>query len=263
MRMRVNGFEMVYEDSGGSGVPLLLIHGFPFDRTLWKEQVGGLSDVARVIAPDLRGFGESGMPTGMVTIETFTDDMRALLDALNIQKAVVAGLSMGGYIALTFYRQYKERVRGLMLVDTRAVPDSPEGKKGRDENAVLAREKGTAAVAAKTLSGLLSPQTFATQPDVVEMATAMTARQPVEGVVAALMAMRDRLDSTALLTTISVPTLVVSGGDDTLIPVTEAESMHKAIRGSQLIIIPDAAHLPNLEQPRVFNQAVRDFLKIV
>ena len=261
MKTKVRGFEMAYDDTGGNGVPLLLIHGFPLDRTLWGAQVRGLADVARVIAPDLRGFGESGMPAGAVTMDTYADDLRALLDALGVKNAVVAGLSMGGYIAFAFYRKNPERVRGLILADTKAGPDSPEGKKGRDDNAALARAQGAGAVGDKMLPKMLTPKTATERTFISNAARTMMARQPVNGVVGALQAMRDRPDSTPTLEGITVPTLVITGAEDTLIPPTEAQAMQSAIRGARLVSIPGTAHLANFEAPDAFNHAVREFLK--
>jgi 3-oxoadipate enol-lactonase len=261
MKAQVRGFEMAYEDTGGDGIPLLLIHGFPLDRTLWTAQVQGLADAARVIAPDLRGWGESGLPGGAVTMDTYADDLRGLLDALGVKNAVVCGLSMGGYIAFAFYRQHAHRVRGLILADTKAGPDSPEGKQGRDDNIALARAQGAAAVGDKMLPKMFTPKTLAARADVANAARAMMARQSVAGVVSALKAMRDRPDSTSTLAEITVPTLVIAGAEDQLIPVQEAEAMRAAIRGARLVSIPGAAHLANLEQPDAFNAAVREFLK--
>ncbi|MDE3091075.1 MAG: alpha/beta fold hydrolase [Chloroflexota bacterium] len=268
MKLKVRGFEMAYEDTGGASTtlstpPLLLLHGFPLDRTLWATQVRGLADIARVIAPDLRGFGESGMPQGTVTMDVYADDLRGLLDALGVKSAVVAGLSMGGYVALAFYRRNASRVRGLILADTKAGPDSAEGKKGRDDNIALARAQGAAAVGDKMLPKMLTPKTAAERPDVTDAARVMMARQSVAGVVGALEAMRDRPDSTPTLADITVPTLVVTGAEDTLIPPKEAEAMRDAIRGARLVSIPSAAHLANFEQPDAFNRAVREFLKSV
>jgi 3-oxoadipate enol-lactonase len=261
MKTQVRGFEMAYDDTGGNGIPLLLIHGFPLDRSLWAAQVRGLADVARVIVPDLRGFGESGMPAGAVTMDTYADDLRGLLDALSVKNAVVAGLSMGGYVTLAFYRRNPERVRGLVLSDTKAGPDSPEGKKGRDENAAVARAQGSGAVGEKMLPKMLTPKTATERTFISNAVRAMMARQPVNGVVGALEAMRDRPDSTPTLEGITVPTLVITGAEDALIPPKEAETMQAAIRGSRLVSIPGAAHLANFEAPDAFNHAVREFLK--
>lgn len=263
MKTRVNGFEMAYDDTAGSQVPLLLIHGFPLDRTTWQNQLRGLSNVARVIAPDLRGFGESGIPSGSVTMDGYADDLRGLLDALKTDKVVVGGLSMGGYIAFAFYRKFADRVRGLILANTKAGADSPEGKKGRDDNAALVREKGAGAIAEPMLSKMLTPKTIAERVETAKATTAMMARQSVEGVVGALMALRDRPDSTATLATITVPALIITSAEDTLIPPKESETMRDAIRGARLVTIPGAAHLSNYEQPEAFNQAVSEFLKSV
>ena len=261
MKIHVRGLEMAYEDTNGNGIPLLLIHGFPLDRTLWAAQTRGLADMARVIAPDLRGFGESGLPGGAATMDTYADDLRGLLDALGVKNAVVAGLSMGGYIAFAFYRRNPARVRGLILANTKAGPDSPEGKQGRDENAALARAQGAGAVGDKMLPKMLTPKTAAERPAVAKAARAMMARQSVDAVVAALMAMRDRPDSTPTLAEIAAPTLIVTGAEDTLIPPKESEAMRDAIRGARLVSIPGAAHLSNFEAPDAFNAAVREFLK--
>ncbi len=260
MKIEANGFEMAYDDTGGNRIALLLIHGFPLDRALWHAQTRELGNVARVIAPDLRGFGESGMPSGDVTVDTFSNDLCGLLDSLKIKNAVVAGLSMGGYIALAFYRKFPDRVRGLILANTKAGADSPEAKKGRDDNAALAREKGASAIAERMLPKMLTPKTAAERADLTRAVNTMMARQSVGGLVGALKAIRDRPDSTPTLSTITVPTLIITGAEDTLIPPKESELMRDAISGSRLVAIPSAAHLSNYEQPEAFNQAVRKFL---
>ncbi len=263
MKVRVRGFEMAYDDTGGNRTPLLLIHGYPLDRTLWAAQRAALADRARVIAPDLRGFGESGLPTGAMTMDEYADDLRALLDALGVKNAVVGGLSMGGYIAFAFYRKYAHRVRALVLADTRPQPDSPEAKKGRDENAAVARAQGAAAIAERMLPKMLTPKTLAETPALAQAVRAMLARQPVDGIVAALAALRDRPDSTPTLAQITVPTLVVVGAEDTLTPPKDAEAMQQAVKGAHLVSIPNAAHLSNYEQPEPFTRAVMEFLKMV
>ncbi|MEW5719082.1 MAG: alpha/beta fold hydrolase [Chloroflexota bacterium] len=266
MKLKLHDFEIAYDDTGGDPstalrMPLLFIHGFPLDRTYWAGQTRALGDVARVIAPDLRGFGESRAPAGAVTMDTFADDLRDLLDALGVQRAVVAGLSMGGYIAFAFYRKYAARVRALILADTRATPDTPEAKKGRDENIALAREKGSAAVAEKMFPKMLAPQTIAERADIANAARALMSRQPVEGVIAALGALRDRPDSTPTLAQIAALTQIIVGAEDTLTPPKDSEQMRDGVRGARLAVIPNAGHLSNLEQPDAFNQVVREFLQ--
>lgn len=258
MKVNVNGIQMSYADRG-TGLPILFVHGFPLDGALWLPQLDALSDEYRVIVPDLRGFGDS-TPSQDVTMERYADDLRALLNELEIDHVVLAGLSMGGYVAFAFYRKYPDRVRGLVLVDTRAQADSDEARANRATTAQKVKEHGAASLADDMLDKLLSPATFENQPDLVQTARAMMARQPVEAIVAALQGMAERPDSRPLLGDISVPTLIVVGADDTITPVADAESMADAIPGSKLVIIPNAAHLSNLEQPQAFNQALREFI---
>ena len=261
MKLKRYNLEISYDDTGSGQTALLLIHGFPLDRTLWSAQTRALADVAHVIVPDLRGFGESPLPIGAVTMDTYADDLHDLLDALRIPRVVVAGLSMGGYVAFAFYRKYASRVCALILADTRALPDSPEVKKGRDDSIALARSNGAAAVAEKMFPKMLTAQTIAEDADVANAARTLMSRQPAEGVVAALIALRDRPDSTPTLAQVTVPTLIVVGAEDTLTPPKDSEQMRDGIRGAQLAVIPNAAHLSNLEQPKAFNRTVRKFLK--
>jgi 3-oxoadipate enol-lactonase len=261
MLVRVNNFSMAYNDHG-QGQPLLLIHGFPLNRNLWKPQISDLSSVARILAPDLRGHGGSDPVTGPYSMDLLADDCSALLDEIEVeQPAVICGLSMGGYITLAFYRRYPERVAGLILAATRAGADSAVGKANRDKMASLAKEQGASAVADELLPKMLSPRTYATDPELVERVNQILKTNSVEGIVGALMGMKERADSTAMLEEIDVPTLILHGVDDQLIPLAEAETMHAAIEGSQFHAIAEAGHLLNLEQPELFNQAVRDFLQ--
>jgi 3-oxoadipate enol-lactonase len=248
---------MAFDDTGGARVPLVLIHGFPLDRTVWTAQAKGLGGVARVIAPDLRGFGGATLPGGPVSMDTYAADVAASLDALGVDRAVVGGVSMGGYVAFAFRRLFPDRVRALVLVDTRPGPDSADGRKARDDMAALARSAGAGAVAAKMLPKMVGS---GAAPGYGQSLSDLMSRQPVAGIVAALGAMRDRVDSTPDLARIAVPTLVVSGAEDALVPPSEAEAMAKAIRGARLALFPGAGHLPNFEAPAAFNEAVRTFL---
>ncbi|MBI5649876.1 MAG: alpha/beta fold hydrolase [Chloroflexi bacterium] len=263
MKIKVRGFEMGYDDTGGAGVPLVLIHGYPLDRTLWSAQTRAFADIARVIAPDLRGFGESTLPGADATMDTYADDVRALLDALGIKNAIIAGLSMGGYIAFAFYRQHAHRVRALILADTRATADTPEGKLGRDASITLARDQGAGAIADAMVPKALTAQTLKSNRALTDATRDLLARQSVAAIITALGALRDRPDSTPTLAEISVPTLIIVGVEDAITPVRDAEMMRDAIRGARLAIIPNAGHLANIEQPDEFNRVVREFLQTV
>ncbi len=260
METLVNDVHLHYVQAG-NGTPLLLVHGYPLDHTLWQPQMDGLADVTRVIAPDLRGFGQSDAPKGVYTMEVYADDLRALLGPLQIEQAVVCGLSMGGYIALAFWRKYADRIRGLILVDTRAGTDAPAARQARLDMVEQVKQHGSAPAANAMLPRVLAQSTRQSRPDVVESAHAMMLRQPPAGIIGAQLGMAERPDSTALLSTITVPTLVIFGAEDVITPAeTEGRSLADAIPGARLVIIPNAGHLSNLEQPDAFNAAVREFL---
>lgn len=260
MELQINGIRLYYVQAG-QGTPLLFVHGFPLDHAIWQAQLEGLADIAHVIAPDLRGFGRSDAPEGVYTMDMQAQDLCALLDELRVERAVVCGLSMGGYIALAFWRKYAARVRGLILVDTRAGADAPAARQGRLEMADKVRQQGAASVAEAMMPRLLAESTRQTLPHVVEFTRTMILRQPINGIVGAQLGMAERPDSTPLLSTISAPTLCVFGAEDVITPVEpEGKSLAAAIPGAKLVVIPNAGHLSNLEQPKVFNAAVREFL---
>ncbi len=261
MRTKVRDIYMEYEDHG-SGMPLLFIHGYPLNRSLWDLQVNELADAARVLAPDLRGHGGSDPAPGPYSMDLHAQDCRDFLDTLHVtQPVVLCGLSMGGYIALAFYRKYPERAGGLILAATRAGPDSSEGKANRDKGMALARENGVRAITETMLPKMLSPESYQARPELVERVRRMMESTSLEGVLGDLAGLRDRPDSTPTLAQIDRPALILHGADDQLIPPAEAEAMHAAIKGAQLQIIPDAGHLLNWEQPEAFNHAVREYLR--
>lgn len=263
MRLSLPGFTMAYDDRG-RGLPLLFIHGYPLNRTLWEPQIDDLSYTTRVLTVDLRGHGESDPMPGPYPMDLLADDCISLLDALGITTPIViCGLSMGGYVTFAFYRRYAARVAGLILTATRAGADSSESKANRDKSAVLAQEKGADVIAEAMLPRLLSPKTLTARPDLVDRVRKIMRGISVDGIVGDLTGMRDRLDSTPLLTQINIPTLIIYGADDQIIPLSEVEFMHQAIINSELKIIPDAGHLPNLEQPELFNQVVKEFTKFI
>jgi pimeloyl-ACP methyl ester carboxylesterase len=203
------------------------------------------------------------MVSGKVTINNYAEDLHELLDELNVKNIVVAGLSMGGYIALEFYRKYPKYVRALILANTQASVDSAKAKKGRDDNSALAREKGVPALAQKLMPKMLASITMQEKPETVKSVSAMMSRQSVDGVVGALLAMRDRYDSMVTLKQISVPTLIITGLEDKLITSKKSELMRDMISGAKLVVLVDAGHLSNIDQPDAFNQAVNDFLSTV
>jgi YbgC/YbaW family acyl-CoA thioester hydrolase len=259
-RFTVNGVSLAVEIRG-EGQAVLLVHGYPYDHTIWEAQMTGLEGYRR-IAPDLRGLGQSDAPDLGYSMATYAADLAALLDALGVDDVVLCGLSMGGYIAFEFLRTWRRRVRGLVLLDTRAEADSPEGKRARDAAAALARERGAAAIADEMLPKSLTPATLARSPELAERVRAMMAASPVAGIVGALSAMRDRVDSTALLPTLGgIPTLIVVGELDEPTPPARSEAMAEAIPGAQLVVIPGAGHLSPVERADQVTHALHGFLR--
>ena len=261
-RLTVNGVNLAVEVRG-EGPSVLFIHGYPMDRSIWAHPMAVL-DGFRRIAPDLRGMGQSDAPDLGYSIETYAGDLAALLDALGVDEVVLCGLSMGGYIAFEFLRRWRRRVRGLVLMDTRAEADTPEGKRARDSAAATAREGGASAIAESMVPKLVGPSTRTEEPEIVEQVRAMVAATPVPGIVGALGAMRDRPDSTADLADLDgLPTLILVGEEDEVIPPARARAMAEAIPGARLVVIPGAAHIPPLERPTATTHALLEFLRAI
>jgi 3-oxoadipate enol-lactonase len=256
----LNNTTMHFEESG-TGRALVLLHGFPLDSRIWEPQRQGLSDRHRVITPDLRGFGKSGLAIRPFSLEDLADDIHALLAELGALPAALGGLSMGGYVALAYVKKYPTDLSALLLLDTKAEGDTPDGKQARDKMIELARTKGAKAVADQMMPKMLSPDTLEHRPNVVKSLREVMDSQPPQTIAAALAAMRDRPDHSGNLPSISVPTLIIVGESDAITPPPVAESMHKAIPRSQLVIIKGAGHMTPMEQPQQVIDALRRFLQ--
>jgi 3-oxoadipate enol-lactonase len=254
----INGITIAYSDRG-TGLPIVFLHAFPLNRTMWAPQDDALSSQFRIITIDLRGHGESDAPLWRYTLEQSADEVRALLDHLTIRQALFVGLSMGGYILFSFYRNYAARVKGLILADTKAQADTEEGKSGRFQLAQIAYKKGPSAIADVMIPKLLSPATVQTNPDLVHQVRGMIEGNQISGIAGDLMAMAERPDSVPLLSQITCPTQIIVGGLDQATPPSDAQLMTEHILHARLAIIPNAAHLSNLEQPEAFNQIVATF----
>jgi 3-oxoadipate enol-lactonase len=245
----------------GAGMPLLLVHGFPLDHSMWNAQLEALGRQWRAIAPDLRGFGASQASPGTASMEQMADDLAALLDTLQIAEPVVLiGLSMGGYVAFEFLRRHPHRLRGLVLCDTRAVPDTAEAAAGRHKLAAQVLEQGAGPVADAMLPKLFGAHTRESNPDAIEATRhVILANQPA-GIAAALLGMAGRADMTADLPGIALPTLIIVGQDDAISTVDEMRGMARSIPGCEFVVIPRSGHMTPLENPVAFNEAVEQFL---
>jgi pimeloyl-ACP methyl ester carboxylesterase len=247
----------------GSGEPLVLVHGHPFNRSMWRPQVERFASGRagwRVITPDLRGYGESPVVPGVATLDVFAHDIAALLDQLGVDRFVLGGLSMGGQIVMEFYRLFPHRVRGLLLADTSPVADTADGRKRRYDTADRLLREGMRPYAGEVLSTMVAPYNVDAQPAVARHVLEMMCGTSPEGAAAALRGRAVRRDYVEMLPAVSVPTLVMVGQDDEFTPVADAQLMSRRIPAATLAIIDGAAHMPNLERPDAFNDALDAFL---
>jgi pimeloyl-ACP methyl ester carboxylesterase len=258
MKTQVQGVTIAYDDQG-AGLPIVFLHAFPLNRSMWSEQVAALSRGFRAIAIDLRGHGESDAPFWRYSLEQYALDVKEVLAGLGIRKAIFVGLSMGGYLEFTLYRLYPDLMLGVVLADTRAEADKPEQIQWRYDLAQQTAAMGPAAVIAEMLPKLLAPKTYERNPDLVARVKSMQAAAPVPGIIGDLMAIAERPDSTDLLPSMAVPALVIVGQEDVLTTPADAERIANGIHGARLIVIPNAGHLSNLEQPERFTSAIEAF----
>lgn len=257
----INKIELSFDDRG-TGPVLLLVHGFPLDYTMWQVQIDALSARYRVIAPDLRGFGQSGVSHGVVTMKQLADDLAALLDYLSIREPIVlCGLSMGGYIALEFWHNFASRLRGLILCDTRAANDSPEAAANRSTLAQRVLSEGVHGIADTMIPKLFSQCTLQNNPSFIDATRQVIEHTKPHGIASAALGMAQRTDFTAELPRIECPTLVIVGQFDAISPASEMQQMAQAIPNAQFTIVNNAGHMTPLEQPDAVNAAIEEFLQ--
>lgn len=252
--------EIAYTDAGAGEKAIVLLHGHPFNRSMWSEQIVALQSKYHVIAPDLRGYGESGLEGEISPMSLMARDVNQLLDSLRLEKIVLGGLSMGGYAALEFYNLFPEKVAALVLADTKAAADSEEAKKKRLETAEKLMSEGIEPLVEELLPKVFAPETLEQQAETVARVREMMLKTSPAGAAAGLRGMAERADHTTLLEKINVPTLIIVGEKDELTPPAEAEKMNRAIKNSRLVKISRAGHLSPVENPSEFNRAVENFL---
>jgi pimeloyl-ACP methyl ester carboxylesterase len=255
-KVNANGTELHYRDTGNGKDVVLLLHAFPLHSGMWTRQIAALEKKHRVIAPDYRGLGKSAASGEPSTMELLAQDVRALLGHLRVERAAVAGLSMGGYLAFELYRQAPGLFRGIALCDTKAGADTDEGRANREKFAQTAIEKGLGWVSDEMIPKLLKPQPDA---DAVKEVRGLINGGTPAGVAAAQRGMAKRPDSAPTLSAVACPALVVVGAEDTLTPPPESEKMAAAIKGAKLVKIPGAGHLPCIENPGPFTKALAEF----
>jgi 3-oxoadipate enol-lactonase len=260
LTIQVNGITIAYEDSGKGTIPIIFIHGFPFNKTTWKPQVKALKSTYRVISYDIRGFGKSTTNNEAASMDLFANDLIAFMDALEIPKAIVCGLSMGGYIVMNAVSRCPERFEAIILSDTQCIADSNDAKEKRYQTIEQIKAEGLTHFAENFIKTVFCKKTLAHKKELVEEVKQIILATPVQSIASTLHALAQRRESCALLKTISVPALIICGKDDTLAPLPQSESLLSIIPGSQLQTIRDAGHLSNLEQPDEFTAHIHNFL---
>lgn len=246
-------------DDEGTGDVLVLVHGHPFDRSMWRPQVERFSHAGwRVVAPDLRGYGESTVVPGKTTLDVFARDIAGLLDRLGVDQFVLGGLSMGGQVVLECHRLFAHRLRGLILADTSAPADSEATRERRRSTAERLVREGMGPYAAEVLHKMVSRSA---PPEVIMQVLGMMRGTDPEGAAAALRGRAERPDYVAMLAEVAVPALVVVGADDEFTPVADARQLSDGIPDAALVVVEGAAHMPNLEHPADFDEALQAFLK--
>ena len=262
MKALVNNVNIAYDDHG-IGKPVLFLHAFPLNRSMWSGEIMALLQEGRyrLVALDWRGFGGSEITAEVSTMEQLADDVAGLMDMLGMQDAILCGLSMGGYVAFAFLRKYPQRVRGLILADTRPGADTAEARENREYVARLAESQGAGAIADLQIPKLISDETRRHHPEVETRIRRMIDAATAQGIAAASRGMAQRTDSTDLLAGITCSTLVLVGEQDILTPPAVAQDYAARIPNAQSMIIPNAGHLSNLEQPEAFHQAISSFLQ--
>ena len=261
--LSVNGVSIAYDDAGSTDAPVVvLVHGHPFDRSMWRPQVERLAKTdRRVIVPDLRGYGESTVVPGKTPLATFARDITGLLDRLGVGRFALGGLSMGGQIVMEIHRQVPDRIRGLLLADTAPWAETPDGRRTRNEVADRLLREGMRPYAKEVLPKMVAPATIERLPAVAEHVLGMMLATSPEGAASALRGRAERPDYAESLSRATVPALIVVGGEDEYTPVDDARLTHKLLPGSTLVVVDGAGHLPNLERPAAFNRALLAFLR--
>ncbi|RSM99472.1 alpha/beta hydrolase [Nonomuraea sp. WAC 01424] len=254
---------IAYDDHNPEGVepPLVLVHGHPFDRSMWAPQAEHVGRSGRrLIVPDLRGYGGSTVVTGTTPLQTFAQDIAGLLDHLGVTEIVLGGLSMGGQIVMEFHRLFPDRLRGLVFADTAPQAETEEGRRARNALADRLLREGMGGYTEEVLPKMVAPANIRRFPALAEHVLGMMRTTSPQSAAAELGGRAERPDYRPSLSRVRVPALIVVGGDDEFTPIGDARLMHEIIPGSELVVIEDTAHLPNLERPAEFNEVLSKFL---
>ena len=256
----VNNFQLSYDDVGEGSIPIIFLHGFPFDKTMWYEQLDFLKFSYRLISYDIRGFGKSTDEESTLSINLFTDDLIQFMDKLGIDKAIICGLSMGGFIALNAIKRFPNRFDALILCDTQCIADTAEVKEKRYKTIDEIEGGGVTNFNEGFIESVFHKDTITNNKELVGQVRSVVFANSEHIIKQGLVALAERSETCSILNKISVPTLIICGREDEVTPLAQSESMNETINDSELRVIDHAGHVSNLEQPHEFNQHLSDFL---
>ena len=260
LTVKVNDLNLSYDDVGEGSIPIVFLHGFPFDKTMWQEQLDYLKSTHRVIACDIRGFGKSKDEESHLGMDLFTNDLLLLMGKLDLDKVIICGLSMGGYIALNAIQRFPSRFEALILCDTQCIADSHEVKTKRYKTIDEVKEYGPSTFNEGFIKNVFHADSLTNKPDLVEQVRSVVFSNSQHIISQGLTALAERSETCSVLEEIAIPTLIICGREDVVTPLDESKFMNKQIKGSILHVINNAGHVSNLEEPLKFNKLLRDFL---
>ncbi len=263
LSIEVNNFILSYDDVGEGDIPVIFLHGFPFDKTMWHVQLDALKTSHRLISCDIRGFGKSNDEASALNIDLFGDDLIMFLDALSIDKAIFCGLSMGGYIALNALKRHPERFSALILCDTQCIADTTEVTDKRLKAIEEIKADGVSGFNDGFIKKVFHKDSLKNKKKLVEQLKTVVYANPPHIIMQGLLALASRTETCSILPSIDIPTLILCGRQDEVTPLAQSQYMHEHIKASILHIVENAGHVSNLEQPDAFNKYLGDFLDVV
>lgn len=260
LEINVNNFNLSYDDVGDGSIPIIFLHGYPFDKTMWKGQLDFLKSSYRAIAIDIRGFGKSTDEESTLSIDMFGNDLIQFMDKLNIDKAIICGLSMGGYIALNLIKRFPSHFEALILCDTQCIADTAEGKEKRYKTIEEIEAEGVTNFNEGFIKKVFHKDSIKNKTKLVEQLRNVVFSNSKNSITKGYAALAEHLETCSSLSKISIPTLIICGREDQVTPLAQSQFMNKNIKGSILHIIENAGHVSNLEQPIEFNKYLGEFL---
>jgi pimeloyl-ACP methyl ester carboxylesterase len=260
LKINVNNFNLSYDDIGNGSIPIIFLHGYPFDKTMWKGQLDFLKSSYRIIALDIRGFGKSKDEESTLSIDMFGNDLIQFMDKLNIDKAIICGLSMGGYVALNVMKRFPSHFEALILCDTQCIADTAEGKEKRYKIIKEIEAEGVTDFNEGFIKNVFHKDSITNKKELVEKLRNVVFSNSKNIITKGFAALAEHSETCSILSEIRIPTLIICGREDKVTPLAQSEFMHKNIKGSILHVIDNAGHVSNLEQPKEFNKYLSEFL---